>query len=219
MFKSTTPAGRSRPSLPDLDLIAKQNRLVIRKSSKFDPGAFLQTLLSSVVTGHASLNQLAGGLKDLLAGTIVSHSLQQATEQDKTIGKEVICEVRRGDLVLRDMGYFCLGEFSAIEERAAWWLTRLPLTTGVMVANKGSLEKQLKRRRGDILDVEAIVGAEGKTCRLVAMRAAPEVVAARRAERRHKAQQSGKQPCPAGLVRDGWHIMLTNLTKEQAEVT
>jgi hypothetical protein len=306
MFKSTTTAGRSRPSLPDLDLIAKQNRLVIRKSSKFDSGAFLQTLLSSVVTGHASLNQLAGGLKDrvaapmarqslherigekstafllsvlcdlmeqryqpaadvlrdgailrviiedsssqvmpkansalfpahgnhhgptagvkidfaydLLAGTIVSHSLQQATEQDKTIGKEVICEVRRGDLVLRDMGYFCLGEFSAIEERAAWWLTRLPLTTGVMVANKGSLEKQLKRRRGNILDVEAIVGAEGKTCRLVAMRAAPEVVAARRAERRNKARQSGKQPCPAGLVRDGWHIMLTNLTKEQADV-
>lgn len=307
MFKSTMPAGRSWLTLPDLDLIANKTRLVIRKSRKFDPGAFLQTLLSSVVTGHASFNQLAGELKDrvsapmarqslherigeestaflvsvlcdlmeqryqpatsvlrdgpvlrviiedsssqvmpksnaaafpahgnrhgptagvkidfaydLLSGTIVSHSLQPATEQDKTIGRDVICEVRRGDLVLRDMGYFCLDEFSAIEERGAWWLTRLPLTTGVMLEDAGSLEKHLKSFRGDILDLGAIVGAQGKKCRLVAMRATPEVAAARRAERREKARQCGKTPCPVGLVRDGWHLMLTNLAKDQAGVS
>lgn len=307
MFKSTMPAGRSWLTLPDLDLIANKTRLVIRKSRKFDPGAFLQTLLSSVVTGHASFNQLAGELKervaapmarqslherigepstaflvsvlcdlmeqryqpaasvlrdgpilrviiedsssqvmpkansaafhahgnhhgptagvkidfayDLLSGTIISHTLQQATEQDKTIGRDVICEVRRGDLVLRDMGYFCLGEFSAIEERGAWWLTRLPLTTGVMLDNGHGLEKYLKRFQGNILDLGAIVGAQGKKCRLVAMRAAPEVAAARRAQRREKSRQSGKPPCPTGLVRDGWHLMLTNLTKEQAGVS
>lgn len=103
-MSKASPTGRSRLSLPDLDLIANQTRLVIRKSRKFTPGGFLQTLLSSVVTGHASFNQLVG------------------------------------DLVLRDMGYFSLGEFSAIEERGAWWLTRLPLTTGVMLENGGSLE-------------------------------------------------------------------------------
>ena len=48
------------------------------------------------------------------------------------------------------------------------------------------------------------------------MRATPEVVAARRSERRSKACQSGKKPCPKGLIRDGWHLMLTNLGKEQA---
>ena len=307
MFKSTMPAGRSRPSLPDLDLIANKTRLVIRKSLKFDPGAFLQTLLSSVVTGHASFNQLAADLKDrvgapmarqslherlgeestaflvsvlcdlmeqryqpaasvlrdgpilrviiedsssqvmpkanaaafpahgnhhgptagvkidfafdFLSDRIINHTLQQATEQDKTIGRDVIGEVRRGDLVLRDMGYFSLGEFSAIEERGAWWLTRLPLTTGVMLDNGHGLEKHLKRFRGNILDLGAIVGAQGAKCRLVAMRAAPEVAAARRAQRREKSRQSGKPPCPKGLVRDGWHLMLTNLTKDQAGVS
>ena len=49
---------------------------------------------------------------DLLTGSIVSHSLQAATEQDKSIGKEFVIEVRRGDLVLRDMGYFSLTEFT-----------------------------------------------------------------------------------------------------------
>ena len=301
------PAGRSWPSLPDLDLIASQTRLIIRKSRKFSAAGFLQSLLSSVVTGLASLNQIAGDLKDrdlagmarqslhqrfdirstaflmavlgdlmhqryrtaataigssaiqriliedasgqvmsksnadafpahgnhhgktagvkidlafdLLTGSIVSHSLQAATEQDKTIGKEFITEVRRGDLVLRDMGYFSLSEFTAIELREAWWLTRLPLTTGVMLGDGRSLEKYLKSFPGDIIDLDVSVGAQGKKCRLVAMRAAPEVTAARRAERRKKARESGKNPCPKGLIRDGWHLMLTNLKKAQAKVS
>lgn len=301
------PAGRSWPSLPDLDLIASQTRLIIRHSRRFSAAGFLQSLLSSVVTGLASLNQIAGDLKDrdhpgmarqslhqrfdirstaflmavlcdllqqrystaatairssaiqriliedasgqvmpksnadafpahgnhhgktagvkidlafdLLTGSIVSHSLQAATEQDKSIGKEFIIEVRRGDLVLRDMGYFSLSEFTAIELRNAWWLTRLPLTTGVMLGDGRSLEIYLKSFRGDIIDLDVSVGAQGKKCRLVAIRAAREVTAARQAQRRKKARECGKNPCPKGLVRDGWHLMLTNLGKEQADVS
>src|SRR5690606_16183532 len=55
-------------------------------------------------------------------------------------------------------------------------------------------------------------------CGLVAMRAAPAVPGASRAERRKKAHECGKKPCPKGLVRDGWHLMLTNLTRGQAGV-
>ena len=300
-------SGQSRLVLPDVDQIAHETKLIIRKSSKFSAAGFLQALLSSVATGLASLNQIAGDLKDrnhpgmarqslherfdirssaflmavlsdlmqqryraaattigsstiqriliedassqvmpksnadafpahgnhygetagvkidfafdLLTGTIVSHSLQAATEQDKSIGKEFIIEVRRGDLMLRDMGYFVLDEFAAIEQLGAWWLTRLPLTTGVVLEDGRTLEKYLKSFRGDMIDLEVIVGQQGKKCRLIAMRAAPEVSAARRAERRKKAQDCGKTPCPKGLLRDGWHLMLTNLDKTQADVS
>ena len=305
-MSKTSLTSRSWLSLPDLDLIATKTRLVIRRSRKFTPSGFLQSLLGSVVTGLASLNQLAASLKellpasmarqslharfdirstaflmtvlcdlmeqrfrpaaaalggtgirrvliedasgqvmpkansdnfpahgnhhgatagvkvdlafDLLSGAIVSHSLQAATEQDKTIGKDFVAEVRRGDLVLRDMGYFSLGEFAAIEARGAWWLTRLPLTTGVILANGDTLEKHLSASRHGIIDLDVLAGEHGKKCRLVAMRAAPEVAAARRRERRTKASKSGKKPCPKGLIRDGWHLMLTNLSKEQASV-
>ena len=63
---------------------------------------------------------------DLLTGSIVSHSLQAATEQDKSIDKEFVIEVRCGDLVLRDIGYFSLNEFTEIEPWQAWWLTCPP---------------------------------------------------------------------------------------------
>ena len=51
------------------------------------------------------------------------------------------------------------------------------------------------------------------------MRAAPEITAARPPERRKKARESGKQPCPKGLLRDGWHLMQTKLRKAQADVS
>jgi hypothetical protein len=309
MFKSTCQASQKRSflSLPDLDAIAHSCGLVMRKSSKFTPSAFLQTLLGSVATGLASLNQLAGSLKnfthsamarqsfhqrfntsstaflvavlsdltekrfqpataalrtgpikrifiedasaqampksnaklfpahgnhhgstaglkvdfafDLLTGQILSHTLHTATEQDKTIGKECLTQVSAGDLVLRDMGYFVLSEFDEIERKNAFWLTRLPLSVGVMCGKGETLETMLKHSRHDVLDVEVLVGDVQKKCRFIAVRATPEVAKARRAQRRKIACESGKKPCPKGIERDRWHLMLTNLSKEEASVS
>ena len=306
-MSKSLPTDLSKFVLPDLDVIASDTKLVIRKSPKFSPGGFLQSLLSSVATGQGSLNQIASelgdrsqaamarqsmhdrftpkstaflmavvcdlmehrfkpagtalegtqilrimiedasgvgfpkanseafpahgnhhgataGVKidlafDLLSQTIVSHSLEAATTQDKVIGKEIIVEVRPGDLVLRDMGYFSLDEFGEIELRGACWLTRLPLTTGVLLKNGKALETRLNSRRQDVLDLEVSVGEVGKKCRLVAVRADPKMARKRRDERRKRAAQSGKKACRKGLIRDGWHLMLTNLTKEEMKVS
>ena len=194
-------------------------RLIIEDAS----GQVMPKANSGAFAAHGNHHGETAGVKidlvfDLLACAIVSHTLQAATEQDKTIGKELLPALRRGDLVLRDMGYFILSEFTAIEARGAWWLTRLPLTTGVVMKNGDALERRLKGCRHDILDLVAFAGEQRKECRVVAVRAAPDVAEARRAERHAKARKSGKKACPKGLVRDGWHLMLTNLGKEQASV-
>ena len=71
----------------------------------------------------------------------------------------------------------------------------------------------------DTIDLDVIVGEQGKHCRLVAMRAALEITAARRAERRKKARESGKIPCPKGVLHDGCYLMLTNLSKAHDDVS
>ncbi len=302
---TTPPAGRSKIILPDLDPIATKTSLVVRESPRFTPGGFMQSLLSAVVTGKASFNQLVGDLKDrvplamsrqsmherigatstaflmavlsdltkqrfapaakaleggrilrmliedasgqvmpksnaeefpahgnhygptagvkidlaydLLSGQVISHSLHLATEQDKTIGKDLVDLLLPGDLVLRDMGYFSIGEFKIIEVAGAWWLTRLPLNVGVVLEDDTPIESTLKRSKQDIIDLPCKVGEEKKAFRFVALRATREVAAARRRERRKKAKESGRVPCAKGLVRDGWHLMLTNLPVELAD--
>jgi hypothetical protein len=141
-MSKASPAGRSWPRLPDLDLIASQARLIIRHSCKFTAAGFLQFLLSPVVTGLASLNQIAGDLKHR------GHpgGARQPLHPRCNIRSTAFLTAVLGDLlnlVLRDMGYFSLSEFTAIELLGAWWLTRPPLTTGAMLVDGRSLEKHL----------------------------------------------------------------------------
>jgi hypothetical protein len=51
--------------------------LIIRNSRKFTAAGFLQSLLSSVATGLASLNQIAGDLKDRDHPGMARQSLHQ----------------------------------------------------------------------------------------------------------------------------------------------
>lgn len=98
---------------------------------------------------------------DLLAGEVVSHTLESATEQDKTIGKELVAMVRENDLALRDMGCFSRAEFVEIERRGAWWLTRVPLTLGLRSERGKTLERLLQSHCGNVVDVPVKAGEAG----------------------------------------------------------
>lgn len=156
---------------------------------------------------------------DLLSGSVISHSLEAATTQDKVIGKETIARLLPGTLVLRDMGYFILAEFDEIERQDAFWLSRLPLTTGVTFESGKALETRLRSRSHDVLDLAVSAGEQKKNCRLIAVRADEKTARHRRAQRRKKAKERGRKPCPKGLARDGWHLMLTNLSSEQSSTS
>jgi hypothetical protein len=165
---------------------------------------------------HGNRHGSTAGVKidfgyDLLSGQVISHTLHSATEQDRSIGPEFLTEVRKDDLVLRDMGYFSLSEFDEIERLEAFWLTRVPLTLGLFTETGERIETVLKRSVGGVLDLSILAGAEGKSCRLVAVRASGQVTRARRKKRREEAAAKGHASDPTGLLRDGWHLMLTNL--------
>ena len=78
------PADRSKLSLPDLHLIAKETELIIRESKKFTAAGFLQSLLSAVVTGQASSNQIAGELKDRTSHGMARQSLHERFDINST---------------------------------------------------------------------------------------------------------------------------------------
>jgi len=165
---------------------------------------------------HGNRHGSTAGVKfdfayDLLSGEVASHTLEAATEQDRTIGKEFVAIVRENDLVLRDMGYFSLAEFVEIERRGAWWLTRVPLNLGLRFDCGKTLERVLQGHCGNIIDVTVKAGEVGHECRLVAIRASGAVARKRRKQRRREARAKGVAPDAAGLIRDGWHLVLTNL--------
>lgn len=165
---------------------------------------------------HGNGKTVTAGFKmdfiyDLLTGLPLFQEVFRGTDQDKKIGKIILNFVKRNDLVLRDMGYFSIEVFKQIANLKAFWLSRLPANVLVEMHDGEALEKRLKSNKCDRIDERVYVGNERMECRLVAVRADGKLAAERRRQRRKK---SKNKPSKQALIRDGWHIMLTNLGDE-----
>jgi hypothetical protein len=148
---------------------------------------------------------------DLLTGEPISEALHLATEQDRKIGKDLVDLVNPFDLILRDMGYFGLGEFSRIESLNAFWLSRLPVSVKACDEEGRKFETILRTTKAKEIDCDMSIGDARHPARLIAVRATPEVARERRRQRKEQARQLGKQADQDMLTRDGWHIIITNV--------
>ena len=148
---------------------------------------------------------------DLLTGSTLSQTFTHGTHQDKSLGKYLLNQIKPGDLVVRDMGYFVTESFKLIGEMSAFWLTRVPANVAITLSNGSSLEKRLKPLFNNFIDEEVSVGTCGMRARLVAVRADKKTATQRR--RARNAQSKGRASSQA-LVRDGWHILLTNVSSD-----
>ena len=138
-----------------------------------------------------------------------------ARESDKKLGEHLLIDVAKGDLVLRDMGYFGCAALNLIAEKEAFWISRLPSSINVFTSNGEPLERRLRSRKNHFIDEVVTLGNDGATkIRLVGIRADDALAAQRRRSRKTVAQKFGNSPKYQSLVRDGWHLILTNLDQD-----
>ncbi|MGF6950169.1 hypothetical protein QF028_002674 [Neobacillus sp. B4I6] len=86
---------------------------------------------------------------DLLSGQFLNVQLGPGKNNDKTYGTTCLETVEAGDLCLRDLGYFDLGDLQAIHDKEAYYISRLKLNTRIYTKNpepeyfnNGTLKKQ-----------------------------------------------------------------------------
>jgi hypothetical protein len=157
-------------------------------------------------------------LTDLLSGATISSDLHMAREPDQALTNQVLRHCKKGDLILRDMGFFCIDTLSAIEECKAFWISRLPVTTSLEDKHGVRLEKLLRLCKTDQLDIEVTIGTRRpKSCRLVATRLTAKQTEKNRRQRRHEAKKHGATPSKSGLLRDAWSLVITNLNSDQID--
>ena len=172
--------------------------------------------------GHGNQNGKTASFKldlayNLLDGRILYQQFSASTAQDRTLGKKILHEVGPGDLVLRDMGYFAMADFIAIEERGADWMSRLPVQLTVILANGKALETALVDARNNFIDCEVTIGKKDQKCRLVGYRADPKIASERRRRRLEENKRKGRktESKKQANLRDNWHLMLTSVSKER----
>ena len=72
---------------------------------------------------------------DLLSGQFLNVQLGPGKNNDKTYGTICLETVEKGDLCLRDLGYFDLSDLQAIHDKKAYYISRLKLNTRIYIKN------------------------------------------------------------------------------------
>ena len=152
---------------------------------------------------------------DLLNGRAIFSQLYSATEQDRDLGKNLVDLVRKRDLVLRDRGYFSLMEFSYIEGKRAYWLSRVPSNLIIRDEDGGELDQHLRGCAGDTLDLMVKLGKSAHKARLIAIRATAAVARKNLKLAKEQASQKGKTLSKSQRLRCQWHLVTTNIPREK----
>ena len=99
---------------------------------------------------------------DLLSGQFLNVQVGPGKNNDKTYGTSCLETVEAGDLCLRDLGYFDLGDLQAIHNKKAYYISRLKLNTRIYIKNpapeyfkNGTLKKQTEYIQLDMAQLMA----------------------------------------------------------------
>ncbi len=72
---------------------------------------------------------------DLLSGQFINVQLGPGKNNDKTYSTICLETVKAGDLCLRDLGYFDLVDLQTIQDKEAYYISRLKLNTRIYIKN------------------------------------------------------------------------------------
>jgi hypothetical protein len=133
-------------------------------------------------------------------------------KNDVASAGEGLEHLRRGDLFIRDLGFFVLTVLERLTERGINWLSRCKTNAGVFDLAGRDLDLVRALRGRDQLDRQVLLGRKERLpVRLVALK----VPAAVANERRRKVRRShGYQPTKKHCWLLGWNIYVTNVGPE-----
>ncbi len=149
---------------------------------------------------------------DLLQEHFCYFQITPFTTNDQHAATTMLDYVEENDLVIRDLGYFVPRAFAMLQQKGAFFITRLRYRVNLYDPQSGErieLLKTLKKRKK--LDMPVVIGGEQRvTCRIVALPVDPAVAA----ERRRKLKRNRDHRLNPGkehLQLLGWNIFVTNV--------
>jgi hypothetical protein len=130
-------------------------------------------------------------------------------------------QIQGGDLVLRDLGYFHLATFRKIDQKGAFFMSRLSPNVDIFLNEEDEhpidLVGYINKHYANLhtIDIQVYVGKEEKLpCRLIAYRLPNEIVNERGRKARQVAARKGRSLNKAYLQWLAFAFFITNVTEE-----
>lgn len=163
---------------------------------------------------------------EILRKNIFSIELTDRRCPDQKIAQKNLNIIQKGDLWIRDLGFFDGTVLKDIDSMGAFFLSRLHASANVYLRKEDrypiDLAEYLNLNYPNeaLIDLEVFITAEKTSCRLVAYRAPRDLAEKRRREANKDAKKKGRTQKQANINRLDFSFFITNVPKQiwKAEV-
>jgi hypothetical protein len=134
------------------------------------------------------------------------------------LGQALVDIIQGSDLLIRDLGYFSIEQLKQIEQKDAYFLSRLPKSCGVYLSEESDakvveifryLDKYYPH--GAVVSLDVYLGKDKFPCRLVAYRLPESVVNERRRKAYQAAHKKSRKPTKEYLSWLRFSFYITNV--------
>ena len=163
---------------------------------------------SSALKIHLTYNVTVNSIKGL--------KISSANKSDAKFAKDILSIINKGDLVLRDLGYFNIDILNSINQKEAFFISRYFLATTLYVNNKkvDLLEFLNSKKEYDIIDESVHISSHKLPVRLIAFRVSDEIFNQRVRVLNKGYKQRRKTPKKSTIELQRYVIFITNIPKE-----
>lgn len=205
------------PSILQVGVFASFSRVLLQDSTSVSLPSHLAHHFpgSKNQTGKANAVLKIQTVYDILKESFISFTLSGFNVNDQRASPEIMEIVRKGDLIIRDLGYFVTSVLRKIGSSKAFFLSRLQSGVSVL-SHDGSERKDLLKqlRRYGSLDISVCIGEKEKfPVRLVAIKV-PDAIAAKRRRKARESKDKRSHPSKKRLALLGWEIFVTNVSND-----
>ena len=192
-------------------------RILVQDSTGVKLPSKLMDIFSGVKNAYTQVcNARIQCVYDLLSGSFTQWSMHSYSKNDLAVANEL--QVRAGDLVIRDRGYFTPNESQRIIEAKGEFVSRYKHKTLLYQPETGEeidLFGLLKTQRN--IDRKVLIGKDNqKEVRIIAAEVSQETASRRR--KKAKKESKGHNPSKEVLFLIGWTIILTSLTSQDLDI-
>lgn len=201
---------------------------------------FTNTIFNRILIKDSTCNQLPANLQEYYPGNggasskaavrvqfefdlknneVTELSVSAFNDQDRENAKGTLCNIRENDLLVRDLAYTSIEIFRSIENKNAWYISRLNNRYEVYdkdtdeIIDFAKLEQYMRKHDIYIMEKSVLICSDKHPVRLVIELVPEEVKAERARKTRIKSSRKQAKTTERSKARFGLNLFITNCTK------
>lgn len=193
----------------DLEALTFLRRIQVIDSSEIKLNKRLRRIFPQVRKQGAAVKLQA--LMDVIQENLLSLEVCDSKTSDQSY-KDHKTYIQSGDLLISDLGYFCIDTFQEIAAKKAFFLSRYFRRASLYSFKNKRIDLQavLNQTKKDVIELPVLLGESKLPCRCVAIRLTEEAYQKRLEHIQRENRRSPKCKRRINLL-DQWSIFITNL--------